>query len=151
MGGDGLRDALAATQPSPDELIGVYPVDLATSRIPLRLRIERQFRVAALSTAAAAWLFTERARAVDASSEPDQATQDAITEVCAGLDGMPLAIELAAAGSGCCPLPPFCNGSAISSSSWLMVPGTCPSASAPSGPPSTGATGCGRWAAAGTA
>ena len=70
---------------------------LATSRIPLRLRIERQFRVPALSTTAAARLFTERARAVDASFEPDQAARDAITEVCARLDGMPLAIELAAA------------------------------------------------------
>jgi len=70
---------------------------LATSRSTLRLRIERQFRVPALSTAAAVHLFTERAGAVDASFEPDQAARDAITEVCTRLDGMPLAIELAAA------------------------------------------------------
>jgi predicted ATPase/DNA-binding XRE family transcriptional regulator len=70
---------------------------LTTSRIALRLRSERQFRVPALSTAAAVQLFTERARAVDASFEPDSATRDTISEVCARLDGMPLAIELAAA------------------------------------------------------
>ena len=70
---------------------------LTTSRIALRLRAERQFRVPALSTAAAVQLFTERARAVDASFEPDPAARDTITEVCARLDGMPLAIELAAA------------------------------------------------------
>ena len=70
---------------------------LTTSRIALRLRIERQFRVAALSAAAAVQLFTERARAVDAGFAPDTAAQDAIGEVCARLDGMPLAIELAAA------------------------------------------------------
>ena len=70
---------------------------LTTSRIALRLRAERQFRVPALSTVAAVQLFTERARAVDASFEPDSAARDTITEVCARLDGMPLAIELAAA------------------------------------------------------
>jgi hypothetical protein len=32
MVGDGLRDALAAAQPSADELVGVLPVDLGTGR-----------------------------------------------------------------------------------------------------------------------
>lgn len=70
---------------------------LTTSRIALRLRAERQFRVPALSATAAVQLFTERARAVDASFAPDSAARGTITEVCARLDGMPLAIELAAA------------------------------------------------------
>ena len=70
---------------------------LTTSRIALRLRMEHQFRVPALAAAAAVQLFTERARAVDASFAPDAAAHDAITQVCARLDGMPLAIELAAA------------------------------------------------------
>ncbi len=70
---------------------------LTTSRIALRLRAERQFRVPALSTTAAVQLFTERARAVDASFEPDPAAQEAVTQVCTRLDGMPLAIVLAAA------------------------------------------------------
>jgi predicted ATPase/transcriptional regulator with XRE-family HTH domain len=70
---------------------------LTTSRIALRLRIERQFRVPVLSAAAAVRLFNERAQAVDAGFVPDTAAQEAIGEVCARLDRMPLAIELAAA------------------------------------------------------
>jgi predicted ATPase/transcriptional regulator with XRE-family HTH domain len=70
---------------------------LTTSRIALRLRIERQFRVPGLSGAAAVELFTERAQSVDTGFAPDAAAQDAIGEVCDRLDRMPLAIELAAA------------------------------------------------------
>jgi transcriptional regulator with XRE-family HTH domain len=70
---------------------------LATSRTALRLRIERQFRVPALATAAAVRLFTERAKAVDAAFEIGPATETVVAQVCDRLDGMPLAIELAAA------------------------------------------------------
>jgi predicted ATPase/DNA-binding XRE family transcriptional regulator len=70
---------------------------LATSRTALRLRTERQVRVPALATGAAVRLFTERARAVDAAFEVSPATEQAIAGVCDRLDGMPLAIELAAA------------------------------------------------------
>jgi transcriptional regulator with XRE-family HTH domain len=46
---------------------------LTTSRIPLRLRIERQFRIPALSTAAAVQLFTERARVARSwAADPDR-------------------------------------------------------------------------------
>jgi predicted ATPase/transcriptional regulator with XRE-family HTH domain len=70
---------------------------LATSRTALRLRIERQFRVPALATAAAVRLFAERAQAVDAAFEIGPATETVVAQVCDRLDGMPLAIELAAA------------------------------------------------------
>jgi predicted ATPase/transcriptional regulator with XRE-family HTH domain len=70
---------------------------LATSRTALRLRTERQVRVPALATEAAVRLFTERARAVDAAFDVSPATELAIAGVCDRLDGMPLAIELAAA------------------------------------------------------
>ncbi len=70
---------------------------MTTSRTALRLRIEHQFRVPALSGAAAVQLFTERARAVDTGFAPDAAAREAIGEVCTPLDRLPLAIELAAA------------------------------------------------------
>ncbi len=84
---------------------------LVTSRAPLRLRGEREFEVpplalpveselssaGALSRCASVALFTERA----ASIRPDFALTDenarAVAEVCIRLDGLPLAIELAAA------------------------------------------------------
>ena len=81
------------------ELVGACPgvAALATSRSALRLRIERQFRVPALATPAAVRLFAERASAVDVTFEMDPATEDVVSKVCSRLDGMPLAIELAAA------------------------------------------------------
>ena len=70
---------------------------LVTSRAPLRLRPERQFRVPALAAAAAVRLFAERAAAVDAAFEVSAATEEVVTRVCQRLGGLPLAIELAAA------------------------------------------------------
>jgi predicted ATPase/DNA-binding XRE family transcriptional regulator len=81
------------------ELVGACPgvTILATSRAALRLRAERQFRVPALAGGPAVRLFAERASAVDAGFEMDRATEDVVGQVCQRLDGMPLAIELAAA------------------------------------------------------
>jgi predicted ATPase/DNA-binding XRE family transcriptional regulator len=81
------------------ELAGACPgvTILATSRAALRLRAERQFRVPALASGPAVRLFAERASAVDAAFEMDQAAEDVVGQVCQRLDGMPLAIELAAA------------------------------------------------------
>ena len=81
------------------ELAGACPhaALLVTSRAPLRLRPERQFRVPALAGPAAVRLFTERATAVDAAFEADEATEEAVAQVCHRLGGLPLAIELAAA------------------------------------------------------
>ena len=66
---------------------------LATSRTPLRIAAEYEYRLEPLPAGDAAMLFVERARRVGREVEPD-ATVDAI---CGRLDGLPLAIELAAA------------------------------------------------------
>lgn len=82
---------------------------LVTSRETLRIRVERVFPIPPLSmprpddsteviaSAEAVQLFAERARAV----QPDFAVTDdnaaTIAEICLRLDGLPLAIELAAA------------------------------------------------------
>ncbi len=70
---------------------------LATSRAALRVRREHQFRVPALAMPAAVRLFAERARMADATFEIDAAAEQILGEVCRRLDGLPLAIELAAA------------------------------------------------------
>jgi predicted ATPase/class 3 adenylate cyclase len=66
---------------------------LVTSRAPLHVSGEREYRLEPLPEKESAALFVERARAVGRELEPDQ-TVDAI---CRRLDGLPLAIELAAA------------------------------------------------------
>jgi predicted ATPase/DNA-binding SARP family transcriptional activator len=68
---------------------------LATSRAPLRLTAEHVYRVQPLAASNAAALFVARARAVlgDPAIDDGQAIVEAI---CARLDGLPLAIELAA-------------------------------------------------------
>jgi predicted ATPase/class 3 adenylate cyclase len=66
---------------------------LVTSRAPLHVSGEREYRLEPLPTADAATLFTERARSVGRELRPD-ATVEAI---CRRLDGLPLAVELAAA------------------------------------------------------
>jgi predicted ATPase/class 3 adenylate cyclase len=66
---------------------------LVTSREPLRLYGEREFPVPPLAHDEAVTLFVERGRAAGA----DVAASDEVTEICRRLDGLPLAIELAAA------------------------------------------------------
>jgi predicted ATPase/DNA-binding CsgD family transcriptional regulator/DNA-binding XRE family transcriptional regulator len=76
---------------------------LATSRAPLRVRGEREFPVSPLpvdmagadcAESDAVRLFVDRARAV----RPDGAVElDVVERICQRLDGLPLAIELAAA------------------------------------------------------
>jgi len=84
---------------------------LVTSREPLRLRGEVEYPVqplalpdaslpptpASLSESAAVALFVERASAVRTGFTVTEANAPAIAEVCRRLDGLPLAIELAAA------------------------------------------------------
>ena len=70
---------------------------LASSREPLRVIGEATYRVPPLARAQAIQLFVERARAADPSFEPEVATSRAVMEICRRLDGLPLAIELAAA------------------------------------------------------
>ncbi len=82
---------------------------LVTSQAPLRLASERLFRVGPLAlpdgplpallaqTFSAVALFTERARGADSRFVLADADAPALIELCRALDGMPLAIELAAA------------------------------------------------------
>jgi non-specific serine/threonine protein kinase len=70
---------------------------LVTSRAPLRVRAEREHPVPPLEPSAAVRLFQERAREARPGFEPSGADADAVAEICARLDGLPLAIELAAA------------------------------------------------------
>ncbi|MCA0243450.1 MAG: helix-turn-helix transcriptional regulator [Proteobacteria bacterium] len=82
---------------------------LVTSQVPLRLPPEQVLRLAGLDvpeqppTLADAWqpgalaLFAERARAADPAFEIDEGNVERVAEICRRLDGVPLAIELAAA------------------------------------------------------
>jgi predicted ATPase len=93
-------------------LIGTCPElkALVTSRTPLRLYGEQEYAVPPLTVPdlkdlpplqvlarnAAVTLFVERARAVKADFSVSEENAWAVAEICARLDGLPLAIELAA-------------------------------------------------------
>jgi predicted ATPase/DNA-binding CsgD family transcriptional regulator len=71
---------------------------LATSRQPLAVPGEQVFRVAGLDVReGAVELFLERARGHSSAQPENASTLAAIAAICERLDGMPLAIELAAA------------------------------------------------------
>lgn len=70
---------------------------LATSRVVLRLSIEQDVPVAPLATAEAVQLFVTRARAASPGFELTAANAATVAAICSRLDGLPLAIELAAA------------------------------------------------------
>jgi len=70
---------------------------LATSREALATSGERIFPVPPLPQEAAAELFAERAKASRPDFDPDNEPVGAVAEICRRLDGIPLAIELAAA------------------------------------------------------
>jgi predicted ATPase/DNA-binding CsgD family transcriptional regulator len=84
---------------------------LVTSRAPLRLQGEREFAVSPLALPdlkhlparddlvqyAACMLFVQRARAIKPDFQLTEANAQTIAEICICLDGLPLAIELAAA------------------------------------------------------
>ena len=69
---------------------------LVTSRAPLRIRGEWEHPVGPLETPAAVELFLERARATRPDWDPSAAELEVVGEICVRLDGLPLAIELAA-------------------------------------------------------
>jgi predicted ATPase/DNA-binding CsgD family transcriptional regulator len=84
---------------------------LATSRQPLGLPGELCWRVPSLSiTDEAVQLFSERARRARADFTLAGDTAAAVSEICAQLDGMPLAIELAAARVRALSLPQIRDG-----------------------------------------
>jgi non-specific serine/threonine protein kinase len=78
---------------------------LATSREPLRVVGEVRWPVPPLALSSsddseaseAAQLFVERARAVQPDFDPSAETRAVLADICVRLDGLPLAIELAAA------------------------------------------------------
>ena len=104
---------LVEAAPLIGELLGAAPglQVLATSRTPLRLRAEREYPVPPLglprrqplppleelSQSEAVRLFIERAQAVNPDFALDNENALAVAEICWRLDGLPLAIELAAA------------------------------------------------------
>lgn len=69
---------------------------LATSREPLGLDGEKVHRLPSLDRESAVQLFLDRARNVRDGLEVDAAGEELIREICERLDGLPLAIELAA-------------------------------------------------------
>jgi predicted ATPase len=70
---------------------------LATSREPLGIAGERVFPLTGLGTADAVDLFRDRASAVDDTLNLSGEDHGAVEAICEELDGIPLAIELAAA------------------------------------------------------
>ena len=70
---------------------------LATSRVVLRVSDEHDVPVDPLPAPAAVQLFVARARAASPAFALTAANQAAVAAICARLDGLPLAIELAAA------------------------------------------------------
>ena len=70
---------------------------LATSREPLNIAGEALWPVGPLAETPAERLFAERAAAVSPGFELTTGNSPAVSRVCQALDGMPLAIELAAA------------------------------------------------------
>ncbi|HEY2630384.1 MAG TPA: winged helix-turn-helix domain-containing protein [Usitatibacter sp.] len=70
---------------------------LASSREPLRITGESVFPLPALAADDSATLFGDRATAVHPGFRSEGATGAAVAEICRRLDGIPLAIELAAA------------------------------------------------------
>jgi predicted ATPase/DNA-binding SARP family transcriptional activator len=70
---------------------------VVTSQVPLRIATERIVALGPLAEDDAVDLFIERARGAVAGFAPHHADCEAIGEICARVDHMPLAIELAAA------------------------------------------------------
>ena len=78
---------------------------VATSREALRVPGETVWPVAPLASADAVRLFVDRAEAAGASLELTDEVRALIADVCVRLDGLPLAIELAAARTRALSLP----------------------------------------------
>ena len=104
---------LVEAVPALGELLSTSPTvkALVTSRVPLRLRAEREYPVPSLGLPRrhpppsldqltqydAVRLFIDRAQAIAPDFAVDRDNAEAVAEICHRLDGLPLAIELAAA------------------------------------------------------
>jgi predicted ATPase/class 3 adenylate cyclase len=95
---DNLEHVLGAA-PFIGGLVGACPTltAVATSREPLAVQAEVRYPVGALAATDAVTLFDERARAHDPAFRADDANATPVAEICHRVDGLPLAIELAAA------------------------------------------------------
>ncbi|MFD7057511.1 ATP-binding protein [Streptomyces mirabilis] len=93
-------ERVTACGPQLVELLTAAPdtVILATSRVPLRVRREREVRIAPLGPAAAVRLFDERLAAAGAPPA-GSGDESAVAQLCRRADGLPLAIELLAAAA----------------------------------------------------
>ena len=96
---DNCEHVLDAAAALADQVVRRCPevAVLATSREPLGLDGEQLWPVPPLPNGDARALFVQRAGADRPDFEPDPQESDAIAEICRRLDGLPLAIELAAA------------------------------------------------------
>jgi predicted ATPase/DNA-binding CsgD family transcriptional regulator len=109
---DNFEQVVTAAQPLTDLLTFCSDLKLlVTSRAPLHVQGEHEFPVSplavpnlkhlpeseTLSHSAAVVLFLQRAQAIKPSFQITTANARAIAEICIRLDGLPLAIELAAA------------------------------------------------------
>jgi predicted ATPase len=94
-------EQIAGAGAAAQELLGACPAlrCLATSRSPLGGEWEREVALAPLPDADALALFLDRARAARPGfgASPTPADSAALTDLCHRLDGLPLAVELAAA------------------------------------------------------
>ena len=114
-----------------EELIGSAPAVklLVTSRAPLRLAAEHMFAVPSLglpaagselesvATTEAVALFLERAQSARSGFSLTEANVATVAELCTRLDGLPLALELAAARVRSSRRGRFSPGSATGSTS----------------------------------
>jgi predicted ATPase/DNA-binding CsgD family transcriptional regulator len=96
---DNCEHLLQACAPAAEALVHAGPgvTVIATSRAPLGAAGETEWRVPSLSRSDAVQLFLERARRVRPSFALTDDNVGAVMRICAAFDGLPLAIELAAA------------------------------------------------------
>ena len=97
---DNFEQVLAAA-PTVARLLGAAPglKVIVTSRAPLHVAAEQEFAVPPLAEDEAAELFVTRAQAANPNFVLSEQNAAAVAELCVRLDGLPLAIELAAARS----------------------------------------------------
>ena len=95
---DNLEQIVAAG-PAIGRLVAAAPRcrAVASSREPLRVSGEQEYPVPPLAGDPAVDLFVERARLSRPDFVPDEAARMVIAQICQRVDGLPLAIELAAA------------------------------------------------------
>ena len=96
---DNCEHVIGQTAALAETLAGTVPGLrlIATSREPLGIPGEVLVPVGPLALPAAAELFADRARAVRPGFTADEHTRPVIDDICRRLDGLPLAVELAAA------------------------------------------------------